>query len=94
LAEMYLRLLKIGFDTWMLGLESSSVIALRTTKILFGGDSGGRETGRMVSEKVTAAMELQTAFWTGRLGNDPTEAAGKIVNSYSRRVRANRRRLS
>ena len=92
--EIYLRWLKIGFDTWMLGVESSGVIALRTTKVLLGGDTGGREANLMVSEKMKAAMELQTAFWLGRLGNDPTAAAGNIVNSYSRRVRANRRRLS
>lgn len=94
MTKMYLRWLKIGLDTWMLGVESSGVIALRTTKVLFGGDSGGRETSRMLSEKVTAAMELQAAFWMGRLGDDPMEAAGKIVKSYSRKVRANRRRLS
>lgn len=94
MTDMYFRWLKIGFNTWMLGVESSTVIALRTTKVLLGGDRSGREANLMVSEKMKAAMELQTAFWFGRLGSDPTEAIGKVVNSYSHRVRANRRRLT
>lgn len=91
---MYFRWLKIGFDTWALGVEASSVVALRTTKILLGGDIRGRETSLMVSEKLKAAAELQSAFWLGRLGNDPTAAVGKIVTSYGRKIRANRRRLT
>jgi len=92
--DLYRRWFDVGLATWTLGVEASAVVALRSTKILMGGDMTGRETRLMVSEKLAAAAELQTAFLIGRLGNDPAAAAQKVVKSYSRKVRANRRRLS
>ena len=94
MTENYLRWFKIGFNAWALGIETSAVIVLRTTKVLMGGDRSGRKATLMVAEKLKVANQLQTAFWLGRLGSDPTEAADKIVKTYARKVRANRRRLS
>ncbi|KRA84646.1 hypothetical protein ASD76_06300 [Altererythrobacter sp. Root672] len=92
--DAYRRWLNLGFDAWVLGVEASTVIALRASKAAMGGDADGREARRMINEKVTAAIELQTAFLTGRLGTDPASATKRVVRKYTRKVRANRRRLS
>ena len=53
------------------------------------------EASRMVAEKVGALAEAQTAaaaaIFTGRREKI---VAGKVLNTYRKRVRANRRRLS
>ena len=48
----------------------------------------------MVSEKISAAFEMQTAIMTGQLGVDPLTAGRSVVKQYTRKVRANRRRLT
>ena len=84
----------IGFSAWALGVEASSVIALRTLKIAQGGEAGTAEAERMVREKMEAAAELQRLAFTGGLGLTPATAAKKTLAHYRRKVRANRRRLS
>jgi hypothetical protein len=84
----------LGFDAWMLGLEASTVIGLRTLKLAAGGDSAAAEATRMVSEKLAAAAELQALAATGALGMTAPRAAAKTLAHYRRKVRANRRRLS
>jgi hypothetical protein len=81
------------FDTWLLGLESSTVIASRTMKLAAGGKAAETETRRMVAEKIDAALGLQTLALTGGLGITPQSAAQTTLRHYRRRVRANRRRL-
>jgi hypothetical protein len=85
--------LSLGFNTWALGIEASSVIALRTLKILSGGAAGEAEARRMVDEKVQAGLALQSIALTGGLGLTAHGAATKAVAHYRRKVRANRRRL-
>ena len=80
-------------DAWALGLETSSVIALRTMKMSAGGPAADAEGQRMVSEKVRAGMELTTLAMTGGLGLTPQGAAAKTLAHYRRKVRANQRRL-
>jgi hypothetical protein len=82
---------QVGFDMWMLGVESSSVIGLRSMRLV-AGDT--REAERMVSEKFAAATELGMQVMTGALGASPRPAARKAIAQYRRKVRANRRRLS
>ena len=84
----------IGPNAWALGVEASSVIALRTLKIAQGGAAGAAEAERMVQEKMDAAAELQSLALSGGLGLTPASAAKKSVAQYRRKVRANRRRLS
>ena len=84
----------IGLDAWRLGLEASTVIGLRTLRIAQGGASGRAEAQRMVSEKVEAAMALQTRALTGGLGATPASASARTIAHYRRKVKANRRRLS
>ena len=85
--------LRIGFGAWSLGLEASSVIALRMLKIASGGKGGEAEARRMVNEKIEAGLSLQTKALTGGLGITPHSAATKTLAHYRRKVRANRRRL-
>jgi hypothetical protein len=86
--------LRIGLDAWSLGLEASSVIGLRAMKIAAGGPEADAEARRMISEKLDAALTLQTRALTGDLGFTPAEATAKSLTHYRRKVRANRRRLS
>ena len=86
--------LRLGLDTWALGMEASQVIALRTLKILSGGSTGQAEARRMIDEKVQAGVHLQMAALTGGLGLTAQGAARKVVSHYRRKVRANRRRLT
>ena len=82
------------FDTWLLGLEASAVVASRAMQLASGGGVAERETRRMVTEKIEAALSLQTLALTGGLGTTPQSAARKSLAHYRRRVHANRRRLA
>jgi hypothetical protein len=86
--------LRAGFSAWNLGVESSVVIAMRMAKLAAGGASGAAEAQLMVSEKIRAALALQTKAMTGGLGVTPHRAAGRTIAHYRRKVRANRRRLA
>ena len=83
-----------GVEAWTLAVEASAVIALRTAKLAMGGDWSGRESRLMMTEKVSAALELQTAMLTGGLSANPASATRQALNLYTRRARANRIRLS
>ena len=85
---------QLGYDSWMLGLESASVIGLRSMKLMAGGAPADAEARLMVSEKLGSAMDLGTRAMTGGLGASPGPAAARMVSHYRRKVRANRRRLS
>ena len=85
---------RIGFNAWSLGVEASSVIALRLLKIASGGAAGEAEARLMIDEKIQAGLDLQTMALTGGLGLTPHGAATKTLAHYRRKVRANRRRLA
>ena len=91
--KAYAGWLTAGFDLWMLGAEAASVMALRTARIAAGGTAGAAEAELMVTEKVRAAIELQTRLMTGALGTTPLGATKASVKHYRRKVAANRRRL-
>ena len=82
-----------SFDAWALGMEASAVIGLRTMKMAAGGFDGVEEARLMISEKMQAACELQTALVTGQLGHDPLAGTRKVIRHYRRKVKANRTRL-
>ena len=85
---------RTGFYAWSLGLEASSVIALRTLTIAVGGVAAEAEIRRMVSEKLEAGLALQALALTGGLGLTAHSAATNTLVHYRRKVRANRRRLA
>jgi hypothetical protein len=86
--------LRVGLDAWSLGLEASSVIALRALRISAGGRRAKAEASRMIGEKVQAAWALQAVALSGGLGLTAPSAAAKAISHYRQRVRANRRRLA
>ena len=84
----------IGFDAWRLGVEASTVIALRTLKMAAGGQAGADEAQRMVNEKIDAALALQKRALTGGLGLTAASVSARTLAHYQRKVSANRRRLT
>jgi len=85
---------RTGIDAWSLGIEASSVIALRILKFAAGGTAAGAEARQMISEKIESGLTLQTLALTAGLGLTAHGATRKTVAHYRRKVRANRRRLA
>jgi hypothetical protein len=87
--------LGLAFKAIELGVEAQSVIALRMMRLAAGGARGRAEASRMVAEKVSALAEAQTAAAAAILtGRREKIIAGKVLSTYRKRVRANRRRLT
>ena len=84
---------RIARDGWMLGLEASSVMALRALTIAACGAHASSEIHRMVDEKWKALFALQCSMLTGALGLSMPNIAAKSVAHYRKAVRQNRRRL-
>lgn len=85
--------MEIAAATAALGLESATVIGLRTAGAAFGGRKAADEAWRMWSEKVIALAELQSLLVSGSLGGTCAGAARETLKHYRRKVAANRRRL-
>ena len=83
-----------GWDMWRLGIEASTVIALRSWKMAAGGSAAEAEAKRMVTEKIKTGLALQAMAAAGGLGFTAPGAVKKTVAHYRRKVRANKRRLS
>lgn len=85
---------ELGWQTWMLGFEASSVIASRLAKVSRGGDQADSEMKLMVSEKIEAGQQLQSKL--SRLGDNaaPATKMATAVKHYRGKVAANRRRLA
>lgn len=78
-----------------LAWEAQQVIVLRLMRLALPGAPAKSEAGRMVSEKVAAFVEAQAAAATGTIaGGDGHRVATKVLNTYRKRVRKNKRRLS
>jgi hypothetical protein len=85
--------LRLSFNLWQAGLEAQQVISLRLALLAAGSDSAGAETARMVSEKMSAALEVQHAVVTAAMTGSPGLIPARTVAIYRRKMRANRRRL-
>jgi hypothetical protein len=84
-----------SFQAARLGWEAQSVMALRLMRLAGGGSSGQSEGCHMVTEKVAALAEAQTAAAIVAIkGGNGREVARKVLNVYKKRVRGNKRRLS
>jgi hypothetical protein len=87
--------LDLSFKAFQLGLEAQSVVTLRMMRLASGGSRGQAEASRMVSEKAVAAVEAQVAATAAALaGHKDHVIAGKALKVFTKRVRANKRRLS
>lgn len=84
----------VAFDSWVLAGEAAWVISLRCAKLAGGGAVANQEAVTMVAEKLQAQAELASALATGRFGSEPSQVASRTIAHYSKRVRANRKRLS
>ena len=71
----------------LLALESSEVIALRTIKLMFGGDDAAREVNLMIGEKFGAAIQTTADLFSG-------VTRSEIIEGYRQQVAANADRLS
>lgn len=84
--------MRASTEFWLLGIEAWSVMALRMMKIAGGGPRGEAEFGRMFTEKMTAAAELQARL-TGGMSLTPLDGARTTIRHYRRKVAANSKRL-
>jgi len=83
----------LGLDAWLLAMDSATVIGLRTLKIAGGGAAAHKESQDMVTEKLQAMVELPLKL--ARSGvTSPAAMTQSTLRHYSKKVRANRRRLS
>jgi hypothetical protein len=77
------------------GFEAQSVMALRFMRLAAGGARAQSEARRMVTEKVMALGEAQSAATVASIKGDKCpRVATKVLRVYKRRVRKNRRRLT
>ena len=78
-------------DASMLWADAGRGMALRAWRVMAGGPAAQRELEQMVSEKVSAGLELAGALAGGAAS--PQAAARKARGIYGPYVRRNRRRL-
>ena len=81
---------RVGMNAWSLGMEMSSVIALRMLRVASGGAAGATEARRSVSEKIESGITLPGKVLAARTAHG---AATKAINHYRPKVRANLKRL-
>jgi hypothetical protein len=86
--------LSLNFRAARLTWEAQSVMALRLMKLAGGGAAARSEAHGMITEKLAAFSEAQAVVVRALLASgDGSLAARRALNVYSRKVRANRRRL-
>jgi len=91
---MFSSWITLTFSAARLGWEAQNVVALRLLR-LAAGRIGPTEAGLMITEKIAAATEARAVATTFALeGGNGHAAAKKIINVYTKRVRANKRRLA
>ncbi|MBG1233723.1 hypothetical protein [Aestuariivirga litoralis] len=78
---------KLNQDLFAASFEAQRVIALRLMKINQGGAAAEKESQRMISEKMSAAMEAATTLATGG-------SSAKVLRRYRTIMKANTARLS
>jgi len=84
----------LGWRTWMLGLEASSVIATRMARVARGGAEADREIELMISEKIEAGQQLQAKLSGPGAGAVPETAMARALKHCRGKVAENRRRLA
>jgi len=82
-----MKMFKVWWDIGILAAEAQQVIWLRLMRLAGGGARASTEAQRMVSEKVAIAAPVAAGILMG-------DSPKKVVKRYSRKVRANKRRLS
>jgi hypothetical protein len=86
---------ELSAQAMMLGFEAQQVVGLRLIRLAAGGTAGQAEAQRMVTEKLAALAEVQTAAITTAIEGGSSHRLGKkVVGVYKKRVRGNKRRLT
>jgi len=85
--------LHLSFNLWQAGTKPSKCSACASL-LAACSDSAGAETARMVSEKMSAALEVQHAAVAAAMTGNPGVIPARTVAIYRRKMRANRRRLA
>ena len=83
----------VWLDSLVLSMDAATVIGLRLAKIALGGRAGSDEARLMVSEKISAGLELQAKLGSN-MRFSPLRRSQDVLGHYGRVVRANRERLS
>jgi hypothetical protein len=86
---------QIGADAFRLWADASSVVMLRSVRMMQGGVTAEKEAKLMVDEKLRANAMLGFAMWPLLVSGAAPEALAKAaIGHYQKPVGANRRRLS
>jgi hypothetical protein len=86
---------KFWIDACQVGLDAQQVIAMHLVRISAGGATAEAECGRMVSEKVSAAIDAQAASAAALVAGKGLGAAARAaLTPVIQAVQANHRRLS
>ena len=85
--------LHLSLNAWQASLEAQQVISLRLALLASGNASAGAETARMVSEKMSTALEVQHAAAVAAMTGNAGMIPARTLAIYRRKIRANRRRL-
>jgi len=83
----------LALDSWRLGAEASTVIAMRMAKLAVGDAAAMAEARLMIAEKVEATSSLQWMALTGGLGHTDADRARAMIAHYRKAVAGNRKRL-
>jgi hypothetical protein len=79
------------FESWyaatLLAIESQTVVALRLAALAAGGPAASAGAGRMIREKIDAAVEAADTLLDGGSVDD-------VIARYREHVRANAARLA
>jgi hypothetical protein len=92
--DMLSAWLSLGFQAVQLGLDAQRVIVLRLMRLSGGGTAGFTEAQLMVTDKMAALTEAHVAATSGAVTGDCRKSAGKVLRVFTKRVRANKKRLS
>ena len=96
LTRMWNTWFSLSLQGARLAWEAQSVVALRLLRIAGESAHGRRsETHRMVTEKIAALTEAQTAAAIAAVrGGGSHRVAKKVLGVYKKRVRRNTKRLA
>jgi hypothetical protein len=86
--------LRLSLNVWQVSLEAQQVISLRLALLAGGSESTRAEAARMVSEKMSAALEVQACGSSCRYDRQRRADSSANLAIYHRKIPANRRRLS
>ena len=85
--------LRLSLNVWQASLEAQQVINLRLALLAGGSAPAGAEAARMVSEKMSAALEVQHAVAVAAMTGNAGLIPARTLAIYRRKIRANRHRL-